>query len=89
MSPCVALPEAGGYVCFTDTVVLSAEFEEKPRWCFGCRKHVRYNLTLTGSREPSYYGPSWSADCPNGCGDRASGGFWYVEWNVDEEDSEW
>jgi hypothetical protein len=73
-------------VCFTGpTVVLHAEFEERPRWCFNCRRHVRYNLELHGTREPSYYEPSWSGRCPN-CGqDGASGGFWYVSWNDDGE----
>ena len=84
MSPCVHYGDA--IVCFTDSSKLfRAEFEEKGRWCFNCRRHVRYNLELRGSPEPDYYGPSWSASCPN-CGkDGASGGFWYVSWNGDGE----
>ena len=88
VSPCEPLVDFTGQVgwlCFSDNDLLHAEFEERPRWCFGCRKHVRYNLELRGSRGPSYYEPSWSARCPNGCGDRASGGFWYVSWNGGEE----
>jgi hypothetical protein len=81
VSPCVAYSD-DLTVCFSDaTVVLHAEFEERPRWCFGCRRRVRYNLALWGSREPSYYEPTWEGRCPN-CGqDGASGGFWYVGWN--------
>lgn len=67
------------------TIVLAEEVEDDERWCFGCRKRVRYLLTLEGSREPSHYEPTWSARCPNGCGDRASGGFWYVHWNGGDE----
>ena len=70
-----------GAICGERTVVLHSEAEETPRWCFGCRRHVRYNIDLRGSPFPSYYEPFWSARCPNGCGDRASGGFWYVHWN--------
>ena len=85
MSPCVDYGN-GLTVCFSSpTVVLRAEFEERSRWCFGCRKRVRYNFELHGTREPSWYGPTWSARCPN-CGeDRASGGFWEVNWNGGEE----
>jgi len=84
MSPCVAYPD-GLTVCFSDSEVLHAEFEERPRWCFTCRRHVRYNLELCGSRGPSYYEPTWSGRCPN-CGqDGASGGFWYVHWNGGDE----
>lgn len=85
MSPCVAYPD-GLTVCFSDaTVILHAEYEERPRWCFNCHRHVRYNLQLHGSREPSYYEPTWSGRCPN-CGqDGASGGFWYVTWNGGDE----
>ena len=72
-------------VCWTENVTLHSEFEERPRWCFGCRRHVRYNLDLKGTPQPSYYEPVWVARCPNGCGDRASGGFWYVEWNGGDE----
>jgi hypothetical protein len=84
MSPCVAIPN--GWVCFSDaTVLLHAEFEERPRWCFNCCRHVRYNFELHGSREPSYYEPTWSGRCPN-CGqDGASGGFYYVSWNGEDE----
>lgn len=81
---CVSYPD-GLTVCYSDTEVLHAEFEERPRWCFACRRHVRYNLRLLGSREPSYYEPTWDGWCPN-CGqDGASGGFWYVSWNGGEE----
>lgn len=78
---------AGGLtVCTSGPMrVIAREFEERPRWCFGCRRHVRYNFVLTGTVEPSRYGPTWEAACPNGCGDRASGGFWYVDWNGGEE----
>jgi hypothetical protein len=84
VSPCVAYPD-GLTVCYSDNEVLRREFEERPRWCFGCRRHVRYNFQLTGSRGPSYYEPTWNGRCPNGCGDRASGGFWYVSWNGGED----
>jgi hypothetical protein len=67
------------------TKVIAVEAEERGRWCFGCRRHVRYILRLHASIEPSYYEPTWEASCPNGCGDRASGGFWYVHWNGGEE----
>ena len=77
---CATYPD-GLTVCRGASDVLHAQFEGRVRWCFGCRRHVRYNLVLTGTREPSWYEPSWSASCPNGCGDRASGGFWYVWWN--------
>ena len=83
MSPCVAYPD-GLTVCFSGSELLHAEFEEWARWCFGCRHHVRYNLRFVGGVEPSYYEPTWSGACPNGCGDRASGGFWYVHWNGGE-----
>jgi len=81
---CTTYPD-GLTICTTGpTKVLAVEVEDKPRWCFGCRQRVPYTLTLTGTVEPSYYEPSWSAECPNGCGDRASGGFWYVHWNGGE-----
>ena len=85
MSPCVDYGN-GLTVCFSDaTVLLHAEFEYWPRWCFNCRRYVRYNLDLYGSREPSYYEPTWSGRCPN-CGkDGASSGFWYVSWNGGDE----
>lgn len=85
MSPCATYPD-GLTVCYTGHHdLLHAEFEERPRWCFNCRCHVRYNLYLYGDREPSYYGPSWDGRCPN-CGQNgASGGFWYVSWNNDGE----
>jgi hypothetical protein len=82
---CITYPD-GLTVCTSGpSRVIAQVFEEQPRWCFGCRKHVRYNLSLTGPIGPSYYEPTWDADCPNGCGDRASGGFWYVSWNGGEE----
>ena len=78
--PCISYPD-GLTVCFADTSkLLAVEFEETYRWCFGCRKRVRYNWQLKGSKEPSYYEPIWIGDCPNGCGDRRDGGFYYEEW---------
>ena len=80
MSPCVAYGD-GLTVCRSDNILIHAEFEERPRWCFNCRRHVRYNLFLWGTIEPSYYEPVWTGQCPK-CGkDGASGGFWYVSWN--------
>ena len=70
------------HITRTPMHVIHVEAEEQGRWCFGCRRHVRYILELWATNEPSYYEPTWEARCPNGCGDRASGGFWYVHWNV-------
>ena len=75
----------GLIVCLSGRHELRRDFESTYRWCFGCRRRVRYNLVLTGDRGPSYYEPVWSASCPNGCGDAASSGFWYVEWNGGDE----
>ena len=84
MSPCVDYGD-GLTVCRADNVLLHSEFEERSRWCFNCRRYVRYNVCLWGTIEPSYYEPVWTGECPN-CGkDGASGGFWYVSWNDDGE----
>ena len=58
-------------------VELAREFEEKYRWCFGCRRRVRYNWILKGYSEPSYYEPVWVCRCPWCAQDGCSGGFWY------------
>lgn len=72
-------------VCRTVNEVTHSEFETRARWCFGCRLRVRYSLDWLASAGPSYYGGFWVARCPNGCGDRASGGFWEVSWNGGDE----
>ena len=73
-----------GAICGGGAELLRSEPEGRTRWCFGCRKRVEYTLELWGDRGPSYWEPYWVGRCPNGCGDRASGGFWYVTWNGGE-----
>lgn len=36
------------------------------RWCFVCREHQPFTITITTPIEPSYYGPHPRIHCPRG-----------------------
>lgn len=36
------------------------------RWCFTCRKHVEFRFIVEAPKEPSYWGPVPSIQCPDG-----------------------
>jgi hypothetical protein len=84
---CFAIVEGnqrvGSYCTSGPTKVLKVQ-TVPGRWCFACRTRSDIEWTLTGSVEPSYYGPNWQARCVNcgqvngdvGFGRERNGGDW-------------
>jgi len=65
MSPCDPIVEGEkivGYVCSSATELLRTE-PAGDKWCFGCRKRLPHTWQMWGSREPSYYEPTWTCIC--------------------------
>lgn len=66
MSNCTPLvdPEGKtvGHICRTKGT--TKVIDRKVKWCFGCRKRVKYKLVVFVPEPYSYYGPSTSWECP-------------------------
>lgn len=49
------------------TYVMSTGLDREPRWCFYCRKRVKFWRTIRGPSDPlSYYGPHVEIECERG-----------------------
>jgi hypothetical protein len=44
----------------------TARYDEGVRWCFRCRRRVRFWMIVMETVEPSYYGPSATIRCEHG-----------------------
>jgi hypothetical protein len=59
------------------------------RWCFGCRRHVRFTLTVNAPVDPmSYYGPHADIRCENGHHDGDLFPGLIREWTTDPQDTQ-
>ncbi len=62
-------PIAGGFVCGPGPMKAYETVDLGVKWCFVCRKRVRFTDKLMGEIDPSWYGPQWFIKCENGHGD--------------------
>jgi hypothetical protein len=52
------------HICRLDGESRPARKRRKMFWCFQCRKRLPHTLMGFYPTEPSYYGPSFSWECP-------------------------